>query len=372
VSEVDLHPRPAPPAELRALVRASCQNRPGTYRMIGPAGEVLYVGKSVRVRARLLSYFRADRGEKAAEIIGHTHHIEWDYAPSEFASLLAEMRAIQRWRPPFNVEHKRDRVFCFVKLTREEAPRLLVVREVLDDGATYFGPFRGPQRVREVVREISDLLELRDCLGRTPLRFADQLDLFGLPGETGAHPLCMRADLQRCLAPCAGRCTRHEYNAQVELARRFLDGDADIPLTILRQRMDTAADRLHFEYAAALRDRMNRLEQARAELLALRGLIESLSFVYEVPGHSGDDRVYIVRRGSIREECAAPRAHDDRSTLLQRARTLLQRRETYARVAPTQAAEILLLARWFRLRPDELARTWRVDGGSRPRRLPVL
>jgi excinuclease ABC subunit C len=366
-----LHPRPRPAAELRALVRAGCENRPGVYRMIGPCNDVLYVGKSIRVRTRLLSYFRADRGEKAAEIISHTHHIDWDYAPSEFAALLAEMRAIQRWRPPFNVEHKRDRIFCFVKLTREEAPRLLVVREVLDDGATYFGPFRGPQRVREVIREVIDLLELRDCLGRTPMRFADQLDLFAQPADTGIQPLCMRADVNKCLAPCAGRCTKQEYSAQVELARRFLDGDADIPLTILRQRMQTAADRLMFEYAGSLRDRMHRLEEARGELLGLRGLIDSLSFVYEVQGHGGADRVYVVRRGSIREDAPLPATDAARAELAERARRLLERRETFARVEPTQAAEILLLARWFRLRPRELDRTWRVDGGK-PRRLPVL
>jgi excinuclease ABC subunit C len=360
--------RPTPPAELRIDVRARCENRAGVYRMIGPADDVLYVGKSIRIRSRLLSYFRADRGEKAADIIAHTHRIEWEYTPSEFAAILLEMRSIQRWRPPFNVEHKRDRAFCFVKLTREEAPRLLVVREVIHDGATYFGPFRGPQRVREVVREVCDLLELRDCAAATRMRFADQLDLFGADPQ----PLCMRADVRKCLGPCAGRCTKQEYLAQVELARRFLDGDADIPLTILRQRMATAADRLHFEYAAELRDRMHRLEDARAELVALRGFIESLSFVYEVPGTDGDDRVYVIRRGSIREEGAAPADAAARAAFDARARRVLQRAESYARVAPTQAAEILLLARWFRLRPHELAHTWRVDGRAATRRLPVL
>ncbi|MEX1183024.1 MAG: UvrB/UvrC motif-containing protein [Gemmatimonadota bacterium] len=354
-----LQARPLPPDELRAAVRASCENRPGVYRMMGPGSEVLYVGKSVRVRTRLLSYFRADRGAKAAEIIGHTHRIDWEYTPNEFGALLTEMRGIQRWRPPFNVEHKRDRVFCFIKLTREEAPRLLVVREVLDDGATYFGPFRGPARVRAVVREVVDLLELRDCAAGTRMRFADQLDLFGADPQ----PLCMRAEVHKCLGPCAGRCTKSEYGAHVDLARRFLDGDADIPLTILRERMATAADRLQFEYAAGLRDRMSRLEDARDELVSLRGLIESLSFVYEVPGLRGDDRTYIIRRGSIREECPAPETEAERASLVMRARRLLRRRETFARVAPTQAAEILLLARWFRLRPQELQRTWRVDGG---------
>ena len=48
--------RPRPPAELRADVRAACANRPGIYRMMGPGDEVLYVGKSIRVRTRLLSF----------------------------------------------------------------------------------------------------------------------------------------------------------------------------------------------------------------------------------------------------------------------------------------------------------------------------
>ena len=56
---------------LLAHVREHAENRPGVYRMLGPSREVLYVGKSVRVRTRLLSYFRADDGEKAAEIISH-------------------------------------------------------------------------------------------------------------------------------------------------------------------------------------------------------------------------------------------------------------------------------------------------------------
>jgi excinuclease ABC subunit C len=373
---VQLRHRPRPAAELRADVRARCENRPGVYRMIGPGSEVLYVGKSIRVRSRLLSYFRADRREKAAEIIRHTHQIEWEYTPSEFASLLLEMRSIQKWRPPFNVEHKRDRFFCFVKLTREEAPRITTVREVLDDGAIYFGPFRGPRRVRDVVREIRDLLELRDCVAGTRMRFADQLDLFQELQPHGAaaaiQPLCVRAELDRCLAPCAARCTRTEYLAQVELARRFLDGDADVPLTILRSRMSTAADRLQFEYAAELRNRMQRLDEARAELVALRGMIESLSFTYVVTGQAGDDRLYIVRRGSIREEHPLPPSSTERAQLLEHAARILNRREMSGRVAPTQAAEILLLTRWFRLRPQELQHTWRPEGSPAVRRMPML
>jgi excinuclease ABC subunit C len=347
--------RPCEPDRLRADVRASCANRPGIYWMVGPGDEVLYVGKSKQVRTRLLSYFRAPSNEKAAQIIAHTHRIGWEYVPSEFAAVVLELRSIQQWRPPFNVEHKRDRGFCFIKLTREAAPRLALVREVRPDGAQYFGPFRGTERVRATLREVSDLLELRDCRSGTPMRFADQLDIFGLE----QHPLCLRADVKKCLGPCAGRCTRSEYLAQVELARRFLDGDADTPLRLLQQRMHSASERLNFEYAAQLRDRSQRLGDAAAELVALRGVIESLSFVYRVEGRDGDDRVYIIRRGCIREERPAPRTAEEQARLQAEAHRILTRPEHHGgTVQPTQVAEILLLARWFRLHPGERERCW--------------
>src|SRR5919109_5425897 len=117
-------------ATLRGEVRAAAQDRPGIYRMLSSDGEVLYIGKSKRVRSRLLSYFRcAYPEEKGARILREAASIDWEYAPSEFAALLEELRLIKRFRPRFNVAMKRDaRHFCFIKLTRGPAPKLLVVR----------------------------------------------------------------------------------------------------------------------------------------------------------------------------------------------------------------------------------------------------
>lgn len=340
-------------ADLRAHVRAHAENRPGVYRMLGENGEVIYVGKSVRVRTRLLSYFRAAPGEKAAEIVAHAHRIEWDYVPNEFGSLLLEFRQIKRWRPRFNVEHKRDRQYGFLKLTRDAAPKLLLASDVLPDGALYYGPFRGRERLREAIREISDLLELRDCANHTPIRFADQPDLF----DYSATPLCLRADLKRCLAPCAARCTRAQYTGQVRLARRFLEGNADRPLAILHDRMQQAAERLDFEYAASLRDRAARLEAVRNELVALRETVAGRTFLYPVPGHAGEDRVYLIRKGAVAEDFAAPRDGEGWEELTAHARTLVERTPSAAlHVRPHEVPELLLVARWFRLHPEERER----------------
>src|SRR4051812_5137742 len=85
-------------ASLRSSVKQGAAARPGVYRMLGADGGVLYVGKSKRVRARLLGYFRCDPGEKGARILTETHRIEWEHAPNEFAALLHELRLIKRYR----------------------------------------------------------------------------------------------------------------------------------------------------------------------------------------------------------------------------------------------------------------------------------
>jgi excinuclease ABC subunit C len=339
---------------LLAHVREHAENRPGVYRMLGPSEELLYVGKSVKVRTRLLSYFRADEGEKAAEIISHAHRIEWEYTASEFAALLREFRLIKSLRPLYNVEHKRDKGHCFIHLTRESVPRLRVVGRASGERGDYFGPFHGRASISEVVRAVSDLLELRDCASDTPMKLADQFQLFPLKEE----PLCMRGQLSRCLAPCAGRCTHAEYHAKVAQARAFLEGTSDTPLTLLRERMAMAARRLQFEYAAELRDRAERLEQMREWMVELGRTLKRLSFVYTVPGHGGENRAYVVRRGSVRAEVPAPGTPDEHQALEAQAREIFDRPEPETLgLRAHEAQEVMLIARWFRTHPEEMERT---------------
>jgi excinuclease ABC subunit C len=349
------------PHPLRERVREA-GNRPGTYRMLAEDGEILYVGKSKQVRTRLLSYLRAREGEKAHRILRDARSLAWDYEPSEFAALLRELELIKRHRPRFNVQHKRDGRYSFLKLSPGAAPKLFVVGAVSDDAAVYFGPFRGGRRIVEAVRELNDLLGLRDCALGTPMRFADQPDLFAFQ----AAPRCHRAELKLCVAPCAGGCSEGEYRRRVALARAFLDGDADEPLRWVNDRMAAAAERWEFEYAASLRDRIRRLEMLRDEFLRLREALDNLSFLYHVPGHDGDDRVYVVRRGTIRAAVPAPRTAAERRRLERLTGEHFGMPEhTGALVARHQVDEILLIARWFRANPAELERTVPPDCAAR-------
>jgi excinuclease ABC subunit C len=264
------------------------------------------------------------------------------------------MRLIQRHRPKYNVQHKRKRAYAFVKVTREPAPRVLPVTRVADDGAIYYGPFPRVGHVAHTVRDLGHVLGLRDCAGSTPIFFGDQLEIFG----GGRPPRCLRADLGSCLAPCCGRTGAADYALRVREARRFLEGRGHAPLRRLSEDMTAAAGRMDFEYAALLRDRLERLRRFQEELTGFRGEVANLTFVYRSPGFAGADRLHLVRGGRLRETVPLPKSAESRAQAAERIRAVFGEVEAGpGGLSAHEAAEILLVARWFRLRPGELRRT---------------
>ena len=134
--------------------------------MLGADGDPLVRGK-VNPRAHTTPlYFRAPLEEKATKLIRETGRIRWEYIPNEFSTLVREMRLIQRWQPRFNVRHKRKRMYAFVKLTREIAPRILLVTGAVPDGSLYFGPFPAVGEVGRTVRELAHAVASGIARGR--------------------------------------------------------------------------------------------------------------------------------------------------------------------------------------------------------------
>jgi len=344
--------------ELRGIVRRQAEDRPGVYRMVSEGGEVVYVGKSKRVRSRLMSYFRAVfPDEKGARIVREAAAIEWSYVPSEFAALLEELRLIKRLRPRFNHAMKRDgRNYAFVALTREPAPRLVVLRGTGGKGeSVVYGPFTGATWLREALRELSDSLGLRDCTHDRRMRYSDQQEIFTLPPRT---PGCIRFEIGKCLGPCIAAPSAAAYREKVVQARAFLDGTNDGPIERLAESMLDASDRMEFERAGVLRDKKQRLEGLRDQFDRMRFAAESLTFAYRVEGVDGDDRVYLIRRGVVRAELSAPKTRAEESALKDVVkRVIADTPATGPRSIPQhEVDELLVIAAWFKAHPTEMER----------------
>jgi excinuclease UvrABC nuclease subunit len=355
---------------LLAEVKAGCEDRPGTYRMLGATGLVLYVGKAKRLRTRLLSYFRSARAnrrrDKQARILRHAHGLEWEYAPSEFAALLRELRLIKRHRPRFNVLMNVDeppRGWIAVTGGRPGAaggavPALRVVhRTDAPDAAVLYGPFRRLHQLAEAARALADATGVRDC------------DAAGPAGAAAARGQCLRAELGACACPGArgadgdapggarGDAADAGYAARVGEARDFLAGRTRAPVDVLRARMLAASEAWQFERAAVLRERVAALEWLAGRLERFHAGADRLSFLYRPASAAGEaERVYLVRRGTVRAECAAPATDDERLALDALARRVFTAPDP-ADLPTHDLDEFYLVASWFRRHPDEHART---------------
>lgn len=345
-------------AEMLLRVKAEARDLPGVYEMRSADGEIIYVGKSKKVRSRLLSYFRAEYpAHKGARILREAADLQWEYVPTEFASLIEELKRIKRFRPRLNVAGKRDaRHFAFIRVARGAADSFRVVRGPgNDDGGIFFGPFHGAVQLEEALRELNDALGLRDCALDQPMHFADQPDLFSMGPRT---PGCIRYEIGKCLGPCVAAVRRDEYATRFALAQAFLEGANDVPVTALKRAMDEASARLEFERAAALRDKIERLESLRAQFARLRFAVESLSFVYTPSAVHGDDVSYVIRRGRVRAVVPAPRTAEERrafDALVTGVFSPVER--TDGTVPSHEIDELLLVSSWFTRFPGEFERT---------------
>lgn len=363
--------------ELRDLVRDRAENRPGVYTFVGPREEILYVGKSVRIRTRLLSYFRTPLRSKEGELLRTARDVRWAYTPNEFEALLLELRMIRQLRPRFNIRHRRDRRFAWVRLTPGPAPRLAATRAPRPDGSRYFGPFPAGRDLSVSLRDLAHATGLRDCPDSTPIHFADQLDLLS-PARV---PACLRGETGSCSAPCAGRDSVDGYRARVRTAVAFLEGRSDEPLQRLGARLETAAGDREYELAARLRDRIQRLTDLRHRILAFSQALDRLDLVYRPPSAEGTGRSYLVVAGRVRlvwddegrvlqlgagfgkSRPGAGRerpetVQEDRAALEERIRRLaMEPGPVPATLSAGEREELFLVTRWFRQNPEEFEHT---------------
>ncbi|HEV3256746.1 MAG TPA: UvrB/UvrC motif-containing protein [Gemmataceae bacterium] len=346
----------ARPALLRRAVREQCPRRPGVYGMLDAQGELIYVGKAKCLRTRLASYFRPrSRDPKAGRILEHARTLAWECVPSEFAALLRELELIHRWRPRFNVQGQPGRYRrAYVCLARQPAPYAFLARRPPTGALAAFGPVPAGRRATEAVRRVNDWFGLRDCPQAQEMVFADQAELFPVLRAAG----CIRHEIGTCLGPCAAGCTRAAYGERVRAARAFLDGTDLSPLHRLERDMTAAARVELFERAAALRDKLTSLRWLGEQIGRLREAQEGHSFIYRVPGHSGENLWYLIQGGRVAVVLTAPRRPAGYRTAAREIAAVF--REDHRETSSAGAQEIdgvLLVAAWFRRHPEERHRT---------------
>jgi excinuclease ABC subunit C len=339
------------PTRLCIGVRDHAPRCPGVYGMIDERGRIVYVGKAKNLRARLLCYFRPNsRDPKAGKIIEGTRLLVWEQTGDEFAALLRELELIQTLRPRFNVLGvpglQRHHYIC---IGRSPAPYVFVTHRPTGKELGIYGPLVKRGRSEDAARRLNDWFQLRDCPQTVPLGFTDQPELF----FEERSPRCLRFELNTCRGPCAGACSQTEYSAGVRGAKAFLDGRDRSILTELKLAMNAAADRLEFEKALALRDRLQALEWLDTRLTLLRHSRQKNSFVYPLTGVDGRERWYLIHRGQVRAVCYRPTTEDERKQAVKLLAATFAGATGSLVLSGAAVDSVLLVAAWFRNKTSE-------------------
>ena len=230
-------------------------SQPGVYLMKNSDGDIIYVGKAVNLKNRVRSYFRTQPKDaaKTRALVKHIADFEYILTDSELEALILECNLIKKHRPKYNISLKDDKTYPYLKITKEDYPRVLITRKVLKDGARYFGPYPSVNNLRETVELIAKVFPYRTC----------QQKVF-----KNERP-CLNAHIGRCYAPCVGRISQEDYGKVIDQIEQFFEGKQEDLLHKLEQDMLSAAETMDFERAAQLRDQLQGIQQVIADQKAV-------------------------------------------------------------------------------------------------------
>jgi DNA polymerase-3 subunit epsilon len=258
----------------------------GVYLFRDGQGRTLYVGKSRNLRARIRSYFTASESRRRmAEMVAIAESIDTVVCDTEIEAEVRELRLIDAHKPPYNRRSKYPERVVWLKVTVEPFPRLSVVTDVKDDGATYVGPFRNRRTALTAAEAVYRTVPIRQCTDR----------LSRNPRKTA----CVLADLGQCGAPCTGAQPPDEYAAHVRTLQQALAGDASPLRSGCERQMARLADAERYEEAAVERDRLDALTSSVRRTQRLRALADISELV---AARRTDDRgwdLVVVRHGRL-------------------------------------------------------------------------
>ena len=226
---------------------------PGVYIIRDKSDTIIYIGKAKRLRIRVSQYFRegVPHDNKVSQMIAHAYAFDVIVCQSEFEALVLEASQIKAHTPKYNILLKDDKGYSYIKVTKEEWPRLSFTLQKEEDGAEYIGPYTSSFAARQMAETAMDAFLLPRCNKR-------------FPQDCGKGRPCLNAHIGKCMAVCSGKISCENYNQAVKSAVHLIRyGKKDI-LKTLHERMMEASDRLEFETAALLRDQINAITKLTA------------------------------------------------------------------------------------------------------------
>lgn len=228
--------------------------QPGIYLFKNAQGKVIYIGKAKNLRNRVRTYFQASRrlDAKTERLVSQVTDFDLLVTDNEIESLILEANLVHENKPRYNVALRDDKHFPYIKITRGPFPRVLIVRRLQKDGATYFGPYTAAGSMRKTYELLTRLFKIRTC------------NLVLPPPEGKTYKVCLDYHINRCGGPCVNLQSQQEYGELVKSVSMALSGHTRELVSRLTERMQAASEEQQYEEARELRDQIDAIGSVMA------------------------------------------------------------------------------------------------------------
>ncbi|MBC7765372.1 MAG: excinuclease ABC subunit UvrC [Hyphomonadaceae bacterium] len=234
-----------------AQALANLPEQPGVYIMKNKDNHIIYIGKAKVLKNRVKQYFGSQKNHppKVRMMVKQIVSFEFILTGSELEALVLECNMIKKHKPHYNILLKDDKHYPFIKVTmQEQYPRVLLTRRIEKDGAKYFGPFYSAMTVRDSIQLIQDVFKIRKCKKE-------------FPRDIGKERPCLNFFIHKCVAPCRGEVEVAQYRKIFDEICQFLSGNEETLIKTLSAEMQTASEKMDFEKAAVMRDKINSIKK---------------------------------------------------------------------------------------------------------------
>lgn len=277
---------------------------PGVYIMYDSHDDVIYVGKAIKLKRRVSSYFRKDvkkRGPKIESMVQKIRRFEYILTDSELEALILECNLIKEYRPKYNTMLMDDKSYPYVQVTIQEGfPRILFARRMKKDKSRYFGPFTSSGAVKDTIDLLQKMYNIRSC--NKAIVSDDTLtsdrEHKQIPKVNGRP--CLYYHIGQCKGPCQGYISKADYMKNVECAIKFLEGNYKDTIKELEMKMQQASEKLDFEKAMEYRDLISSINHVAGNQKITTHQFEDRDIIgYAEEGNDAVVQVFFVRNGKL-------------------------------------------------------------------------
>ena len=261
---------------------------PGVYIIRNNKDEIIYIGKAKSLINRVSQYFHPGsvHDAKVSKMVENAFTFDVIVTNSEFEALTLECSLIKQHSPKYNILLKDDKGYNFIKISKEDYPRITAEFQI-DDSGKFLGPYMSSFAVREMVNTTQQIFKLPTCSKQFPRDFRKE------------RP-CLNFHIKKCMGVCTGKISKEDYAEIINNATKFISQDTDKIIQTLTENMETCSENLDFEKAAVLRDQIIAIQKLAQGQNVVNKALDNHDFIAVACGGSNSVvSVLRYRRGRL-------------------------------------------------------------------------